>query len=96
MGINYGRTMKMNLSPVELIGSLAAALTTVSFVPQVWKVWHTKHAADISLSMYCFFTLGVALWLVCGILLVAWPIIIANGITLLLAGVVMVMKLKFG
>ena len=96
MGTNYGRTMKMNLSPAELIGSLAATLTTVSFVPQVWKVWHTKHAADISLAMYGFFTLGVALWLVYGILLAAWPIIIANSITLLLAGVVMVMKLKFG
>jgi MtN3 and saliva related transmembrane protein len=96
MGINYGRTMKMNLSPVELIGSLAATLTTVSFVPQVWKVWRTRHTADISLGMYAMFTMGVALWLGYGILLSAWPIIIANSITLLLAGTVLLMKLKFG
>ncbi len=96
MGTNYGRTMKMNLSPVELIGSLAATLTTVSFVPQVWKVWRTRHTADISLGMYAMFTMGVALWLGYGILLSAWPIIIANSITLLLAGTVLLMKLKFG
>ena len=88
--------MKMNLNPNDLIGGLAATLTTVSFVPQVWKVWHTKQTADISLAMYGFFTLGVSLWLVYGILLAAWPIIIANSITLLLAGVVLVMKLRFG
>jgi MtN3 and saliva related transmembrane protein len=46
--------------------------------------------------MYSFFTVGVALWLVYGILLDAWPIIIANSITLLLAGMVLLMKLRFG
>lgn len=84
----------MNLT--DSIGSLAATLTTVSFVPQAWKVWHTKHTADISLAMYSLFTTGVALWLAYGILLAAWPIIIANLITLLLAGAVLIMKLRFG
>lgn len=84
----------MNLS--DTIGSLAATLTTISFVPQVWKVWHTRHTADISLAMYSLFTLGISLWLVYGILLVSWPIIIANSITVLLAGAVLVMKLRFG
>lgn len=84
----------MNLS--DSIGSLAATLTTVSFVPQVWKVWQTKHTKDISLAMYSFFTMGVASWLAYGILLAAWPIIIANSITLLLAGAVLMMKLRFG
>lgn len=84
----------MNLS--DGIGSLAASLTTVSFVPQVWQVWQSKHVKDISLGMYSLFTLGVALWLVYGILLMSWPIIIANSITVLLAGAVLVMKLKFG
>ena len=88
--------MKMNTNLNDLIGSLAATLTTLSFVPQVWKLWHTKHTADISLAMYSIFTLGVVLWLVYGILLAAWPIIIANSITLLLAGMVLLMKLKWG
>jgi MtN3 and saliva related transmembrane protein len=80
----------------DWIGSAAATLTTVSFIPQAWKVWHTRHTGDISLLMYALFTLGVALWLAYGLLLTAWPIIIANGITLLLAGTVLVMKLRFG
>lgn len=80
----------------DLIGSIAATLTTTAFVPQAWQVWRTRHTADISLCMYTLFTLGVALWLGYGILLTAWPIIIANCITLLLAGAVLAMKLKFG
>jgi MtN3 and saliva related transmembrane protein len=86
----------MTMNTIDWIGSAAAALTTTAFIPQVWKIWHTKHTADISLVMYALFTLGVALWLGYGILLAAWPIIIANCITLLLAGAVLVMKLKFG
>jgi MtN3 and saliva related transmembrane protein len=77
-------------------GSAAATLTTVAFIPQAWKVWRTNHTADISLGMYILFTAGVALWLVYGILLAAWPIIIANSVTLILAGTVLVMKIKFG
>lgn len=84
----------MNLS--DSIGSVAASLTTLSFVPQVWQVWKTRQTQAISLGMYSLFTLGVALWLVYGILLVSWPIIIANSITVILAGAVLVMKLKFG
>ena len=86
----------MDLMLSDAIGSIAATLTTVSFVPQVWKVWQTRHTADISLAMYSFFTTGVALWLAYGFLLASWPIIIANSITLLLAGTVLVMKLRFG
>lgn len=80
----------------DSIGAVAATLTTVSFVPQVWQVWRSKHTKDISLGMYSLFIIGVALWLVYGILMMSWPIIIANGITALLAGAVLVMKLRFG
>ena len=84
------------MSAQEWIGGFAAVLTTCSFIPQAWKVWRTKHTKDISLLMYALFTLGVALWLVYGILLGAWPIILANSITLLLAGTVLLLKLRFG
>lgn len=80
----------------DWIGSAAATLTTTAFIPQALKVWHTRHTADISLGMYALFTLGVALWLAYGILLGSWPIIIANSITLLLAGTVLAMKIRFG
>jgi MtN3 and saliva related transmembrane protein len=80
----------------EWIGGVAATLTTCAFIPQVWRVLRTRHTRDISLGMYALFTTGVALWLAYGLLLGAWPIIVANGITLLLAGMVLVLKLRFG
>lgn len=81
---------------LDWIGSVAATLTTTAFIPQVWQVWRTRHTHDISLGMYVIFTGGVALWLVYGVLLGAWPIIIANSITVLLAGAVLLMKIRFG
>ena len=80
----------------DWIGSIAATLTTVSFIPQVWRILRTRHTRDISLGMYAIFTAGVAMWLAYGILLGAWPIVFANGITLLLAGTVLAMKIRFG
>ena len=78
------------------IGIIAGVLTTGAFVPQILKIWRTRKADDISLGMYSVFTLGVALWLVYGILIASWPVILANGVTLLLAAAVLVMKVKFG
>jgi len=84
------------MTTTDWIGSAAATLTTTAFIPQAWRGWRTRHTTDISLGMYTLFTLGVTLWLAYGIRLESWPIIIANSITLLLAGTVLVMKLKFG
>ena len=78
------------------IGFVAALLTTVAFLPQALKVWQTRSAKDVSLDMYMLFTLGVALWLIYGVLLNSWPIIVSNLVTLVLAGVVLAMKLRFG
>lgn len=82
--------------PASLIGFIAAILTTVAFVPQILKIWRARSAKDVSLGMYTVFTIGVVLWLIYGILIDSWPIILANCITLLLAGVVLVMKVKLG
>ena len=84
------------MTVTDWAGSSAAALTTIAFIPQAWKVWRTSHTADISLGMYALFTAGVALWLAYGFMLDSWPIIIANAVTLLLAGIVLAMKIKFG
>ena len=81
---------------VDLIGAVAGALTTIAFIPQVWRIWTTRSARDLSLTMYLTFTCGVALWFVYGLELGAWPIIACNGLTLLLAGTVLAMKLRFG
>lgn len=78
------------------VGYAAAILTTISFVPQVLKVWRTRSARDVSLGMYSLFTLGIFTWLIYGVLIESWPVILANFITLILAGTVLVMKLRFG
>ena len=79
----------------EFIGYVAACLTTLSFVPQAWHTFSTRDVRGISLGMYSAFTVGIALWLVYGLLLGAWPIVLANGITLVLAVAILVMKLRF-
>jgi MtN3 and saliva related transmembrane protein len=84
------------MNTTELFGYLAAALTTLSFIPQVVQVWRTKHTKDISLGMYSVFTAGILVWLIYGLLLGSVPIIIANCITIVLAGSVLIMKLKYG
>jgi MtN3 and saliva related transmembrane protein len=86
----------MSMPLHDLIGSLAACLTTASFIPQAWKTFRSRDVSGISLGMYGLFTAGVALWLVYGLLLMAWPIIIANVITTSLALAILVMKLRFG
>ena len=80
----------------DIVGSLAAILTTVSFFPQAWHSFKTKDVSGVSLGMYSVFTVGVALWLVYGLLLRAWPIVVANVITLGLALAILGMKLVFG
>jgi len=79
----------------EFIGYVAACLTTLSFVPQAWHTFSTRDVRGISLGMYSAFTVGIALWLVYGLLLGAWPIVLANGITLVLAMAILAMKLRF-
>lgn len=81
------------MSHPDLLGYAAAFLTTASFVPQVLHTLRTRDTRALSLWMYLLFTTGVALWGIYGILLEAWPIIIANSITLLLAMIVLWHKL---
>ena len=81
---------------VTAVGSIAAFCTTVAFLPQVVKVYRTKHARDLSLPMYVIFSFGVLGWLVYGFLDNSLPIIIANIITLVLALYILGMKVKYG
>ncbi len=86
----------MTSALIDTIGSVAAVLTTASFVPQAWHSFKTRDVSGISLGMYSVFTVGVALWLVYGALLQSWPLIIANSITLGLAATILGIKLRFG
>ena len=84
----------MNAELSDLVGYPAAFLTTVAFVPQAWKSWRTRDLSGISLSMYALFTTGVALWLAYGVVIGSIPVIVANAITLLLAAVVLLLKVR--
>jgi MtN3 and saliva related transmembrane protein len=79
----------------EFLGYIAAILTTSSFVPQAWHTFRTRDVSGISLGMYSVFTVGVACWLGYGLLLGAWPVVVANAITLALAVSILVMKLRY-
>jgi len=83
------------MSLTEIFGYCAAVLTTISFVPQAWHTFKTRDVRGISLGMYSVFTAGVACWLIYGLSLGAWPIVIANVVTLALSGGILVMKLRF-
>ena len=75
------------------IGFFAAVSTTLSFVPQVLQSYRSRDVSGISLGMYSFFTFGVGLWLVYGVMTHAWPVIIANALTLVLALSILWLKL---
>ena len=88
--------MSSTLTPTEMLGYLAATLTTASFIPQAWLTFRSRDVSGISLGMYSVFTLGVALWLAYGVLMRAWPVVIANAVTLVLAATILVMKIVLG
>ena len=85
------------MSPgVALVGYAAAVCTTLAFVPQVLKAWRSRHTADISLAMFLIFVLGISLWLVYGLALGDPALIGANSVTLVLAGTILYLKLRYG
>ena len=83
------------MSIATLLGYFAGFLTTVSLVPQVVKTWKTKSAKDFSLGMLLIWWTGIACWVIYGVLTHAEPIVVWNMGTLLLAGAILAMKLKF-
>ena len=82
------------MNNAEVVGVVAAILTTCSFLPQAIKVLRTRETGAISLAMYSMFTAGVALWLAYGVMTTQWSITIANAVTLVLAGIILVIKLR--
>ncbi|MBR0952457.1 SemiSWEET transporter [Bradyrhizobium canariense] len=81
---------------IKLIGFAAATCTTMAYAPQAIKVWKTRSTGDISLGMFLVMVLGLALWLVYGLLSGDAPLVAANAITMVLAGGILYMKLKYG
>jgi MtN3 and saliva related transmembrane protein len=81
---------------IEWFGFAAAFLTSVSFIPQAVMTIRTRNTSGISRAMYSMFTIGVAFWLVYGIALESWPMIVANTVTLALASTILALKLRYG
>lgn len=77
----------------EIIGLIAASLTTGSFLPQAILALRTRNTDGISLAMYALFTTGVALWFAYGLMAMSWPVIIANFVTFILAASILTLKL---
>ena len=67
---------------ITILGLAAGALTTIAFLPQMFQIWRTKSAKDVSYVMLIVFMSGLFMWLVYGIILGAFPVILANAVTL--------------
>lgn len=80
----------------EWVGFVAAALTTCSFIPQAIRTIRTKETHGISLGMYVMFTVGIAFWLVYGLVLMSWPMILSNIVTLVLSATILALKIRYG
>lgn len=80
---------------IDFLGYAAALLTTGGFLPQAWHTFRTRDVSGVSLGMYSVFSSGTFLWLCYGLNIGAWPVVIANGVTLALALAILVMKLRF-
>ena len=85
----------MSFFDLKYIGFFAGFCTTIAFIPQALKVWKTKSTKDISLLMFLIFTTGVMSWLLYGVVISDFPIIIANTITLLLSIFILFCKIKY-
>ncbi|PQV51614.1 MtN3 and saliva related transmembrane protein [Jejuia pallidilutea] len=85
----------MNLDVNEAIGFGAAVLTTIAFLPQVYKTWKTKDVSSLSLPMLILFFIGIVLWLVYGFLKNSPSMIFANAITVISALLLLYFKMKY-
>ena len=77
-----------------ILGFTAAICTTIAFIPQAVKVYRTKHTKDISLGMFSLLNLGFVLWLIYGIILNSYPIILANAVTIIFAVYILITKIR--
>ena len=80
---------------VMLLGFAAGALTTIALIPQAVKSWQTKSTRDVSFAWILVLIVGVALWLIYGILINSLPIMVANIFTLILSSIILILKIKY-
>jgi MtN3 and saliva related transmembrane protein len=84
------------MQTLDLLGLVATCFTTSSFMPQVWRTWRTRDVSGISLASYAVITVGLALWLIYGLLRGDLPLIVANAVMVVLTAAITVMKIVYG
>jgi MtN3 and saliva related transmembrane protein len=87
---------EFTMEAIDLIGYIAATLTTSAFIPQVVRVWQSKSTTDLSVQTLISFIAGVSMWLIYGLLVRSAPIIVANAVTLVLNLIILRFKFKYG
>lgn len=83
------------MKSIDFLGFIAATLTTLAFLPQLAKTWQTKSAGDVSLVMLFCFSTGLFLWLLYGIFIQSWPVIVANFLTLIFNLLILSLKIRY-
>jgi MtN3 and saliva related transmembrane protein len=83
------------MAPIEILGLVAGTITSVTFLPQVIKIWQTKSAKDLSLAMLLLLMLGVVLWLIYGLVIMNAAIIYTNSMVLAMSLIMLYFKLRF-
>ncbi len=78
----------------DILGFAAAFLTTAAFLPQAVKVYKTKKTEDLSLGLFGLLFVGVFLWFIYGLMINSYPVIIANAVTLVLVGYILIVKIR--
>jgi MtN3 and saliva related transmembrane protein len=80
---------------INVLGLIAGTLTTIAFLPQLHKTWTSKSAKDVSSVMMITFCIGVFLWFVYGLAIHAMPVVVSNAVTLVLALLILVLKIRY-
>jgi MtN3 and saliva related transmembrane protein len=83
------------MAPIEILGLIAGTITSITFLPQVIKIWQTKSAKDLSIMMLLLLMLGVVLWLIYGLVVMSAAIIYTNSMVLAMSLIMLYFKLKF-
>ena len=77
---------------IDALGFAAATLTTFAFLPQVLKSWRHQSVDDLSLIMLLALNVGVVLWIAYGLAIAAFPLVVANIVTLLFTAILLGLK----
>lgn len=80
----------------EIIGGIAAFLTTTAYAPQAIKAIREKNTKSLSLTMYMMMSAGIAAWFIYGVMLESPALMLANGITFMLVAAILYMKIRHG